>query len=238
MAEFRFRQFVVRHDRCGMKVGTDGILLGAWSDVAGAVRILDVGSGSGLLALMLAQRNGGARIDAVELDREAAEQAAGNFRGSPWSGRLNLYCGSLREYLKQLPADVSYDRVVCNPPFFSAGSRPGGSARSLARHEGELTVAELITAASGVLAPAGRLSLILPVGRESHCLEMATAAGMGLWRRQRVRPFPESADRRVLLEFGIARGQLPLPDPEPLAIEAVAGSYTPAWRRLTGEFYL
>ncbi|PTT52789.1 tRNA1(Val) (adenine(37)-N6)-methyltransferase, partial [Aeromonas sp. HMWF014] len=129
---FTFKQFHIEHDRCAMKVGTDGILLGAWAPVANASRVLDIGTGSGLIALMLAQRSrSDCLIDGVELDRDAATQARANVAASPWTSRVNIVENAIQDY--RAPP---YDLIVSNPPYFVAGQSFSDPARALARHTG------------------------------------------------------------------------------------------------------
>ncbi len=150
---FTFKQFHVAHDRCAMKVGTDGILLGAWAPVTNARRILDIGSGSGLIALMLAQRSpADCRIDAVELDSNAARQARENAAASPWHERVTVIESAIQTYQA-----APYDLIVSNPPYFVAGQSFRDPARALARHTGGLDSRDLLAACDRLLAPAARL---------------------------------------------------------------------------------
>ncbi|MBK7085158.1 MAG: methyltransferase [Flavobacteriales bacterium] len=141
-AEFRFKQFTVRQERCSMKVSTDGVLFGAWVDYAGATRILDIGTGTGLLALISAQRNAQARIDALEIDDDAAAQAAENMAASPWADRVRVH----RADARRVHAGDPYDLILCNPPYYSGYSTSPDARIGLAKHSGELTFPQLIAA--------------------------------------------------------------------------------------------
>lgn len=247
---FRFRQFEVEDADCGMKVGTDGILLGAWSGVGTARRILDIGTGSGLLALMLAQRNPGAGILALDADPLAAARAAWNFRRSPWSQRLQTVCQPLQEWMaakppggspESLPAfadeDLAggFDLIVCNPPFFSGSTRPADPAREAARHGTGLGAEPLVDAAARLLLPMGRLSVILPVDAEADWLARARDRGLFLARSCRVAPLSGSAGKRILLEF--SRQPVSAVSGESLVIQTAPGVYSDDWIALTGSFY-
>ncbi|MGL5464298.1 MAG: tRNA1(Val) (adenine(37)-N6)-methyltransferase, partial [Aeromonas veronii] len=155
---FTFKQFHINHDRCAMKVGTDGILLGAWAPVEQARRVLDIGTGSGLIALMLAQRSrSDCRLDAVELDINAASQARENAAASPWADRVTIIESAIQDYQA-----APYDLVVSNPPYFVAGQSFSDPARALARHTGALDSHALLAACDRLLSPNGQVALVLP----------------------------------------------------------------------------
>lgn len=202
MAPFRFKQFAVQQDRCAMKLGTDGVLLGAWARVAQASSILDIGTGTGVLALMAAQRNASATIHAVELDAAAAAQAAENFQASPWAARLRVAHQSLQAYA-QAPLNDRYDCLISNPPYYSKAQHSAIEApeRALARQSHALDATALLECAARLLAPQGWLSLILPI-RESLAW-LAEAAQQGWWVRRRTAVCPRAgkAANRCLLEL-------------------------------------
>ena len=183
---FQFKQFFVRHDRCAMKVGTDGVLLGCWSgyDAAAAgsptiphryhyARCLDIGTGSGLIALMLAQRFPDALIDAIDIDKAAVEQAAENFAASPWSDRLHAYCAKLQEW--SIVNSQLYSLIVSNPPYFQNSLKNPDKGRQTARHTDTLSFSELIHHSTRLLSENGILALILPAEAESEVCELAQA---------------------------------------------------------------
>ena len=168
---FTFKQFHINHDRCAMKVGTDGILLGAWASLGSARRILDIGTGSGLVALMLAQRSEPeVKITGLELDEAAALQAADNVRASPWPKKIDIVQGALQEYL----ADP-FDLIVSNPPYFAHGQEFADTARGQARHTGSLSLAELFRHSRRLLSPTGSLMLVLPSQAMDEALVQAAA---------------------------------------------------------------
>ena len=194
---FTFKQFHVEHDRCAMKVGTDGILLGAWAPLGRARRILDVGTGSGLVALMLAQRGEpGVRITGLELDQAAANQAAENVAASPWPERVDIVQGSLQAFEAS-----PFDLIVSNPPYFGHGQHFDCQARASARHTGSLTLAELFTHAKRLLGEDGGLSLVLPVQALEEAMLQAESLGFHLAERRDVVTREGKKPGRFLLHF-------------------------------------
>ncbi|MCR9197302.1 MAG: methyltransferase [Planctomycetaceae bacterium] len=214
-----------------MKVGTDAIALGAWAQCQHPTRILDVGTGCGLIALMLAQRFGDAMVDAVEPDISSAEQARQNFADSPWSERLHCQPSDIQQFQSESP----YDLVVCNPPFFQGGPISPQSARAAARHEITLTWHDLLDAATRLLSASGSLCVVLP--SESEPTAIASAQAAGLFPRQccRIRGHAQSPVRRVLLQFIRTSSACRYDE---LTIELRRHEYTPAWATLTAAFLL
>lgn len=229
---FRFKQFAVRQDRCPMKVGTDGVLLGGWAEVRpGDRRMLDVGTGTGLIALMLAQRSA-ARITAVDVDAECATQAAENFAASPWADRLDAVAVAVQRYD---PVE-RFDLIVSNPPYYVDSLLSPDEGRNTARHAAGLPFGELAAAVVRLLAPGGRFALVLPP------VEMQRFRSAALGRLYPVRwtevySTPRRGVRRILAEF--CTTPVPPPEPSRLVIElGGSDSYTEDYRRLTGDFYL
>ena len=194
---FHFKHFSIRHDRCAVKVGTDGLLLGGWTDFASAKRILDIGTGSGVLALIAAQRNSTAMVDAVELDDAAAGQAAENFAASPWKDRLRAH----RMDVRRMKATEPFDLIISNPPFFSGEMGSPDQRTGLAKHGAELTFNELIDAIGKLLAPDGRASLIVPNNREQELVAEADRIGLRPSRRCVVHYLAGRPPKRVMLEL-------------------------------------
>jgi tRNA1Val (adenine37-N6)-methyltransferase len=231
MSEFRFRQFSLRHDRSSQKVGTDAVMLGAWAPAEGR-RILDIGTGSGILALMMAQRNPGAALFAIEPDAESAAQAAENFAASPWRERMLLIANPLQAY----EAEAPFDLILCNPPYFAVGLQPVHPPRLQARHQVGLSFAELAAGAARLLAPEGRLALILPCEASASFLGYASAEGLHLERRDEVAFRAGKAPARALL---LLSRQALAPVLGQWAVqEADSSAYTPEYLRLTEAFYL
>ena len=161
---FAFKQFTVRHDRCAMKVGTDGVLLGAWTDLSHSRRILDIGTGTGLIALMLAQRCMDARITAIDLDSAAVEQAQENIQASPWKDRIE----ALQQDICTYHPNGTFDTIVSNPPYFIDSLKCPDGQRSTARHTDTLDADRLIGKVSELLTSDGRFSIILPAEQNAR----------------------------------------------------------------------
>lgn len=229
---FRFKQFTVNQDRCAFKVGTDGVLLGAWANLEGAGRILDIGTGSGLLALMAAQRNPAAVIDAVEIDPAAARQAGENFAASPWSSRLTAYHTAIQEYH---PAGDRYDVILCNPPFFIGSTPNPNTEKKRARHCDTLTHHDLLSASGRLLAAGGHLQLILPVREATDLTERATGSGWFLRRKTVVFPLPGKPAKRHLVDLSLESGDY---REDFLIIEHEHHRYHEKHQELTRDFYL
>ncbi len=228
---FRFRQFEVYQDRCAMKVGTDAVLLGAWAPAENARRVLDIGTGTGLLALMLAQRNDSAHIEALEIEPEAAAQAAENFTCSPWATRLSAICTDFAAYVPSEP----YDHIVCNPPYFSNALLPPGESRSLARHEVNFSFGCFFEKAAQWLTQEGKISLVFPAETVKAVLEPAVTQGVNLERCTRVYTGSRRQLSRVLLTFG--RSGKALCETE-LYLHDAEGKASETYRRFTSAFYL
>ncbi len=239
---FRFKQFAVVQRRSAMKVGTDGVLLGAWTPLRGSERrILDIGTGTGLVALMLAQRTpADTRIEAIEIDPFSAAEAAENFARSPWSGRLQAHPAALQQF----HSDQPYDLIVANPPFFVAESHKGGKAaiadpaRLAARQAGaSLPFPDLIAGAVRLLGPDGRLAVILPPVEAAFLLELAASEGLTAERTLDIYPVEgKPLRRRCLL---LARSAVKAaPRSETLILGSLQQGYTQAYRALTEPFLL
>lgn len=231
---FKFKQFTIRQDRCAMKVGTDGVILGAWTAIDGAERVLDIGTGTGLLALMLAQRSEMPTIDALELDRDAAMQAEQNVAGSKFHDRITVINEDFRTY--DPGKDVLYDLVICNPPYFIASKKPFNRERSLARHADTLGLNNLFTGSAELLSMLGRLSIIVPAEGYAGAVEEAGQAGLHPARILYVHPLPGADPKRVCIEFS-RRAQSPVTGN--IVLETgQRHAWTEDYRLLTRDFYL
>lgn len=233
---FRFKQFSVSHSVSAMKVGVDGVLIGAWAAVGESRVILDAGAGCGLIALMCAQRNPSAAVDAVEIEPGAAGEARSNFAASPWPERLRL----IEDDIMNLPQTVKYDHVVSNPPFFEAGVNEINTGRELARHAADFSPSALVKLAPSILSPSGRLSLILPAENFDALQHVADSAGLLLSRLCRVRGHANAPLKRVMVEFTLPDSEsMPLnPEITELTLETSPGNPTPEYRALCRDFYL
>ena len=228
---FKFKQFTIHHDRCAMKVGTDGVLLGAWASVRDARRILDVGTGSGLIAIQLAQRTPEAQVTAIEIDAAAAGQAQENVARSPWGDRMEVVCMDFGAYSPQ----EKFDLIVSNPPYFVDALRSPDAQRRMARHTEGLNYEVLFRHSSELLAEDGRLAIIIPTEVEELALGSAFAQGWFLARRTNVYTKPGKKCRRLLLEFV----KMPVPYVSTdLYIERAEGGYSEDYVTLTRDFYL
>ncbi len=214
-----------------MKVGTDGVLLGAWAPVNDAQRILDVGTGTGLIALMLAQRSA-ATIDAVEIDTPASEEAKFNFEQSAWNDRLNVFNTDFRLFTKL--SGLSYDLIVSNPPFFINSLKTSNAALSVARHNDALSFDQLLSGARKLLGNSGRLCVILPFISCGDFRESARIEGFYLRQQTRVIPKSGRAPKRILFEFTL---QPVFPEDSELIVLDEDGRYMENYKTLTSPFY-
>ena len=215
-----------------MKVGTDGVLLGAWTNVENVGRVLDIGTGTGLLALMIAQRSA-AKIDAVEIDQEAFLQAKENIQKSPWKERIDLHHKSIQEYPEGL--SYKYDLIICNPPFFQNSLKAPDQSRSIARHNERLDLSELLFISANILNPSGRLSIVIPADILKIVLKKAGENNFYLNRKTLLKPTPEKAPKRALLEFGLEKKEL---EENEIVIELERHQYSKAFKGLSKDFYL
>lgn len=227
---FTFKQFTVCHDRCAMKVGTDGVLLGAWA--RGGRRMLDIGSGTGLIALMLAQRFDGARIDGVEVDGEAVAQSRENVAASPFADRIAIHETDFRHFQPQAP----YDAIVSNPPFFLNGLKNPDEGRSTARHSDPLFFKSFFRFSKQWLADSGEVSLIIP---SEHYEDIATEAyllGFLLSRRVWVRSSPRKPVGRCLLAF--AKRRMGMPEAQEVCLMETGGRQSDWYREKVFQFII
>lgn len=279
---FRFKQFTVWHDRCAMKVGTDGVLLGTWcplqefrssyltpferlfaSECSGVqefrssgvtsehlnseasehfTKVLDIGTGSGLIALMLAQRLPQAQITAIDIDNGAVEQAKYNFSISPWADRLQCH----QQALQDLEGTGIYDLIVSNPPYFQDSLKNPNSQRALARHTDTLSYDELLANSARLLKEEGRLALVLPIEAEQQIIALAQAYALYPTHITHVYPKPGKAAKRLLIAFSrlpIAYSTSPianslLPIANSLTLESETSPRSEEYKELTKEFYL
>ncbi len=228
---FSFKQFTVYHDRCAMKVGTDGVLLGAWTDVSSSQKILDVGTGTGLIALMLAQRCIGARITAIDIDGEAILQARENMNASPWGSRMETILQDLKTYQ---PGKL-FDTIVSNPPFFVDSLKCPDHQRNMARHTDTLPALNLLRKSAELLKENGKLSLILPAEQTEDLVALAAGEGLYLSRLTSVITRPGLPPKRSLMEF---RKQVSVCEKNNLVVELARHVYTEDYIALTRDFYL
>ena len=231
---FTFKQFQVNQDRCAMKIGTDGVLLGAWTPlINNPYNVLDIGAGTGILSLMLAQRSNAEQIDAIEIDEDAYEQCVENFEASPWGDKLFCFHAGLDEFVDE-PED-EYDLIISNPPFYTDDYKSDNTSRDLARFEDALPFEELIEAAALLLSDNGIFSVIIPFKEEERFVSMCKELDLFPLKITRVKGTPTSEIKRSLLAFCRIE-QTPLIDE--LVIEISRHNYTPEYIELTKDFYL
>ena len=226
---FRFKQFAVEQSGAKMKIGTDGVLLGAWADCSGATRILDIGTGTGVIALMMAQRSEADYIVGIDIDPSATLCAESNFGASPWTSRLKALNSSAQEFEEQ-----NFDLILSNPPYFTDSLLCPDVRRSMARHTTELTFDQLDRAVCRALSiPDGRFALILPTEQMDKYLSLTS---LKLRRRCDVSTKPNTPPKRTMAELALQAGEV---EYSTLTIDTqVHGIYTDQYRELTKDFYL
>ncbi|WP_418264689.1 tRNA1(Val) (adenine(37)-N6)-methyltransferase [Flavobacterium faecale] len=232
---FQFKQFSVAQDKTAMKVGTDGVLLGAWAPIDHRpFNVLDIGAGTGLIALMLAQRSHAEQIDALEIDDLAYEQAVGNFENSPWGDRLFCFHAGLDEFIDD--PEGEYDLIVSNPPFYSEDYKSNTDQRDLARFQDAMPFEELIEAADLFLSENGVFAVIIPFKEEEKFVALAKEFELYPFKITRVKGTAQSEIKRSLLAF--SRVELVEIAVNELIVENARHDYTDDYIQLTKEFYL
>ena len=231
---FKFKQFTVWHDKCAMKTGTDGTLLGAWANVDACRSILDIGTGTGLIALMLAQRNNNAQIDGIDIDSNACLQASENVSTSPFAKQIQIYCASFQDFAKE--SDRQYDLIISNPPYFSQSLRCPDPQRHLARHNDKLSYTDLIQFSRPLLSSGGRIALILPFQQKKHIMELAETHQLYCIRHTTVYPAAHIPPKRLLIEFSCLFPSVC--EATNLILKDNLHKNTQAYQNLTRAFYL
>ena len=230
---FRFKQFTVFQDCCAMKVGTDGVLLGAWAEAYKRNNVLDVGTGTGLIALMIAQRNTSAIIDAIDIDEGCVMQAKNNVFESPFSNRIDVQKSSFQDFAAR--SYNKYDLIVSNPPYFHNSLKSPNLHRNYARHTDSLSFYEIISDGVSLLTESGSISLILPYEFKTSVLMHAKTVGLFAKRITNVFPLPHKPAKRFLIEFGMSDTECV---EDNLIVELSRHKYTDEYNALTNEFYL
>ena len=231
MGIFRFKKFAVNDDRSTMKVGTDAVLLGAWCPVTGVKRILDIGTGCGVIALMLAQRTpDDVRIDAVEMQEQDARQAMDNVLASPWPSKVNVHTARIQDFESE-----PYDLIVCNPPFFTASLLPPDPRRASVRHDHQLSRKALLQAVNRLLAPHGTFAAIIPASDADAFMTDAAAEGIPVVSHTLFHTRKSKPAERSLLAAQRSGAPVQLND---LVLYGNDNRHTEAYRKLTADFYL
>tara|TARA_Y100000758_G_scaffold254015_1_gene190721 strand:+ start:1416 stop:2114 length:699 start_codon:yes stop_codon:yes gene_type:complete len=230
MSGFAFKQFKVEHDQCAMKVSTDGILLGAWADLSGASSLLDIGTGTGLLALMCKQRVPDLKVSAVEVDKAAYQQAVQNCQQSPWPD-ISIY----HQCVQQFAAETKFDCVISNPPYFNHSLKSDNAARNAARHTDGLSFAELLGAFRQLSHQHSRFNLILPTSEAQLFITLAQQQGLYLNRHCQVQAMPNKPFSRSLMTFSYDDGEV---SKSTLCIRELSNAYSQDYIALCKAFYL
>ena len=234
MSGFQFKQFGIQQDRCAMKVGTDGVLLGAWATTG--EKMLDIGTGTGLIALMMAQRNSSGTVDGIDIDPDAVEQARGNVAASRFAARVRVEECSIQSF--RLSENGCYDVIVSNPPFFQNSLGSPDEQRHLARHADSLTYRELFDAVTRLLTEDGVFAAILPFDCRDAFVAEGVLHGLRVRRECAVRTTQRKAPRRYLLEFSRRAESGSLGEYEEVVLTDSNGGRSEWYRQLTEEFYL
>ncbi len=230
--EFVFKQFKILQDKCAMKVGTDAVLLGSWVNTSNAKTILDIGTGTGIIALMLAQKSD-ATIDAIDIDKNAFVQASENIAGCKWKERIQIHHISLQQYSTDSP---KYDLIVSNPPYFVDSSKASEESRTNARHTDQLPFSDLLNGVLNLLNPTGSFYVILPTKESLVFRDMAEEQNLFLTKLTRVITLADRPEKRLLMQFEFTKKAL---EENFITIEKdERHSYTDEYKELTKDYYL
>lgn len=230
---FQFKQFRIDQHHAAMKVNTDGVLIGAWAGIENVNTALDIGTGTGLISLMIAQRSYAA-ITGIEIENKAAEEALQNVQQSKWSNRISIFPVSFQQFVAT--TELRFDLIVSNPPFFSNSAKNTNPDLSVARHNDLLPFVDIISGACKLLTNLGRLSLILPASEASGFIVLAQKQALYLNRVTGVKPFPDKEQNRVLMEFG--RLKSPFTENEISVYDNSGKDYSAEFKILARDFYL
>jgi len=231
MSDFKFKQFEVAQDKSAMKIGTDGVLLGSWSDLENSRNILDIGCGTGLICLMAAQRNQSTLITGIELEVNAFKQATENCKKSKWSNRISIIYSSLQSF----NSSSKFDLIISNPPFFSGSTKSEYSERNLARNTHTLPFKCLIEKSKALLEKNGKFIVIIPIASKTKFCDLANNNNLFLNKICFVKGNISSPIKRIMMEFSFAKSEL---IKEELTIEVDRHQYTKEYISLCKDFYL
>jgi len=235
MSIFNFKMFAIQQDRCAMKVGTDSVLLGAWCPIENnPFSVLDIGAGTGILSLMIAQRSNAEQIDALEIDEDAYEQCVENFENSPWGDRLFCFHAGLDEFVEE--PEEEYDLILSNPPFYAENYKSENEQRDLARFQDALPFEDLIEAADLLLSENGIFAVIIPHKEEERFIDLCAQVELFPFKITRVKGSHNTPIVRSLLAF--KRFELPVLSADELVVEINRHEYTNEYIALTKDFYL
>lgn len=231
---FIFKKFSVHQNKCAMKIGTDSVLLGAWTSIEKhPFSILDIGAGTGVLSLMLAQKSDAEVIDAIEIDDDAYEQCVDNLENSDWADRLFCYHASLEEFVEEI--EDKYDLIICNPPFYSEDFKTENKQRDLARFTDAMPFEDLLESVSKLLIEDGLFSVIIPFKEEKNFIHLASKNNLYPNKILHVKGNLTSKIKRSLIEFSFLESDIKISE---LIIEIERHKYTEDYIALTKDFYL
>ena len=232
---FQFKQFSVQQAKSAMKIGTDSVLLGAWCPIENQpFSVLDIGAGTGILSLMIAQRSTAEQIDAIEIDENTYEECVENFENSPWSDRLFCFHAGLDEFVEE--PEQEYDIIISNPPFYSENYKTNSESRDLARFEDALPFKDLVEAADLLLSENGIFAVIIPYKEEERFIDLCSEVELFPIKVTRVKGSHSTPIVRSLLAF--KRYELSVLEADELVIEINRHEYTDDYINLTKDFYL
>ncbi len=228
---FHFKQFTINQEKCAMKVTTDGVILGAWVKCDDVSCILDIGTGTGLLALMLAQRCQ-VQIDAIDIDTSSCLQAIENVKNSKWFNRIKVINTSIQEYSAR---EIGYDLIICNPPYFSNSLKSPDEKRNRARHNDTLSNCELLECVKKLISEEGKFALILPYKEGKEFADISMNYGLYCNRAVNIKPYKSKDINRVVMELSRTKQTY---ESHELIIRNDDGSYTQDYKNLTRDYYL
>jgi len=229
---FQFKQFSIEDDQSTMKVGTDAVLLGAWTEIKDANNILEIGTGSGVISLMLAQRST-AQIQAIDIDKNSVDQANNNFQKSKWADQIMAKHYSLNDFCKS--ESKKYDLIVSNPPFFIDSLKSPYKNKARSKHTGELSYEELVHGIVNLLSPKGKACLILPYTESKHFKDIALIENIHLNKQLKIRPKATKDFNRVLMEFSFYKSEL---EEKGIYLREESNEFSEAYSNLCKNYYL
>ena len=230
---FQFKQFSVQDENSAMKVGTDAVLLGAWKHPANSKSILDIGCGSGIIALMMAQKTD-SKIDAIDIDLNSIKEAKKNFANSPWSKNLSAVHASLSDFTNQ--SKKIYDLILSNPPFFNNSLKSPIESKNLSKHTSALTHEELLSRVKNLISTDGVFVVIIPYDQMDLFANLALIQSLYCTKKLIIFPTPQKKENRIILEFSQYKPNNV--EEENLTIRDNSGNFTQQYKQLTRDFYL
>lgn len=230
---FQFKQFSIRDENSAMKVGTDAVLLGAWVNPETSNSILDIGTGTGIIALMMAQKST-AKIDAIDIDVDSIQEAAINFHNSPWVDNLQAIHTSLSDYVKR--TGMKYDLLLSNPPFFNNSLKSPSDRKNLSKHTSTLTHEYLLLGVRNLISPAGKFAVIIPFNQMDSFSDYALMVGLYCSNKLTIYPTPIKPANRIMMLFSLKKENQIIN--EELTIREASGKFSDTYKALTKDFYL